>query len=278
MRPPLPTWARTAHFARGRDYYSRHQFTKPKSAEAKSIDMLVSEMDDANVEYAVVMGRQSAEPWGWIPNDEIIDLLQAHPTRFLAWAGIDVSKPMEWCMEEIQRCLALPGFCGVSIEPTIAPDPSFKRPDDRRIYPIYEKCQSLEIPISIALSAPLQQFDRAYEDSSPVPLFRVAKDFPKLQIHVAHAAFPWVMEMIGVAWVCPNIWLSPDEYLGQRIPGAAEYVKAAKNYFMDRTVFGSCYPSRPYPEIVKEYLDWDWSEAMKPRLMRENALRLMRMK
>src|ERR1035437_6186514 len=115
VRPPLPTWVKTAHFARGKDYYSRHQFTKPKSAEAKSVDMLVSEMDDAGVEYAVVMGRQSAEPWGWIPNDEIIDLLRAHPTRFLAWAGIDVSKPMEWCLEEIRRCLALPGFRGVSI-------------------------------------------------------------------------------------------------------------------------------------------------------------------
>ena len=75
-----------------------------------------------------------------------------------------------------------------------------------------------------------------------------------------------------------NIWVSPDQYLIPEIPGAQEYARAANNYFQDRTLFGSSYPSRPISDLVRAYLDWDWTAAVKPRLMRENALRLMGMK
>jgi predicted TIM-barrel fold metal-dependent hydrolase len=185
---------------------------------------------------------------------------------------------MEWCLSEIRRCATLPGFRGISIEPTVSRDPTLRRPDETRLYPIYEECVRLGKPINITLSGVLQpQPGRPYEDSNPVPLYKVAKAFPKLQIHVAHGAWPWVMEMIGVAFVCPNIWLSADEYLVTSIPGADEYFKAANNYFQDRTVFGSSYPSRPIDALVNAYLEWDWHESVKPRLFRENALRLMQL-
>jgi uncharacterized protein len=279
LRPPLPTWTRKSQFNRGKEFYARHGVSKPKSAEAQSIDMLLQEMDDAGVEYGVIMGRQSAEPSGAIPNDEIVECLEKYPGRFLGWAGLDLAKPMDWCLREIGRSSAFRSIRGISIEPTVSRDPSLRRPDDRRLYPIYEECGRIGKPINITLSGVLQpQPNRPYEDSNPIALYRVAKDFPKLQIHVAHGAWPWVMEMIGVAFVCPNIWLSADEYLVKTINGAEEYFKAANNYFQDRTVFGSSYPSRPIDELVRAYADWDWSESMKPKLFRENALRLMDMK
>lgn len=278
LRPPLPTWTRKSQFNRGTEFYARHGVSKPKSAEAQSIELLLEEMDEAGVEYGVIMGRQSAEPSGSIPNDEIAECLQKHSERFLGWAGIDLAQSMDWCLGEIRRCAALPGFRGISIEPTVSRDPTLRTPDEARLYPIYEECVRLGKPINITLSGVLQpQPGRPYEDSNPISLYRVARDFPKLQIHVAHGAWPWVMEMIGVAFVCPNIWLSADEYLVKTIPGAHEYFKAANNYFQDRTVFGSSYPSRPINELVNAYAAWDWDEAVKPKLFRQNGLRLMGM-
>jgi predicted TIM-barrel fold metal-dependent hydrolase len=242
------------------------------------MEMLLQEMDEAGIEWGVIMGRQSAEPSGSIPNDELVDCTSNYPNRFVAWAGIDLSKSMDWCLAEIRRCVTMSGIKGISIEPTVSRDPTLRRPDERRLYPIYEECARLEVPINVTLSGVLQpQPNRPYEDSYPIPLYRVAKDFPKLQIHVAHGAWPWVMEMIGVAFVCPNIWLSADEYLVQQIPGAREYFKAANSYFSDRTVFGSSYPSRPVSEMVEAYLAWDWVDGVIAKVMRHNALRLMRM-
>ena len=94
LRPPLPTWTRKSQFNRGAEFYSRHGVKKPRSAEAQSMKMLLEEMDHAGVEYGVIMGRQSAEPSGSIPNDEIAECLQKYPTRFVGWAGIDLAQPI----------------------------------------------------------------------------------------------------------------------------------------------------------------------------------------
>ncbi len=279
LRPPLPSWTKKSQYHRPAEFYARHKFSKPASAQAQSIDMLFKEMDEAGIDRGVIMGRQSAEPSGVIPNDEIAECVAKYPGRFVGWAGLDLAQPMQWCLAEMCRCAKLLGFCGISIEPTASRDASLRRPDDQRLYPIYEECMRLEMPINVTMSGVLQgQLGRPYEDSCPISLYRVAKDFPKLQIHVAHGAFPWIMEMIGVAFVCPNIWLSADEYLVRQIPGAGEYFKAANNYFPDRTLFGSSYPTRPIDGMVRAYLEWDWAAETKPKVMGENALRLMKLK
>jgi len=278
LRPPLPSWVGQLQFKRGDDYYNNLGYQMPVSVRTQSLPDLLSEMDDAEVEWGVIMGRQSEAPLGVIPNDEIAACIQAHPNRFVGWAGIDLQRPTDWCLAEIDRCLKLPGFKGVSIEPTISKDPTIRAPSDRRLYPIYEECVRRNMPINITLSAQLQaRLGRAYEDSAPLALYQVSKDFPTLNIHVAHAAWPYVMEMIGVAFVCPNIWLSPDQYMVNRLPGAGEFVKAAKNYFQNRTVFGTAYPSRPHDRMVTDYKELGFDQQVFENVMSKNALRLMGM-
>jgi len=135
-----------------------------------------------------------------------------------------------------------------------------------------------QVPINITLSAQLQaRLGRPYEDSSPLQLYGVARRFPKLVIHVAHAAWPYVMDMIGVTFVCPNIWLSPDQYMVKKLPGAEEYAKAVNNYFYDRACFGTAYPSRPHDKMVQEYQELGFSDEVYAKVMGKNALRLMKM-
>lgn len=278
LRPPLKSWVGKLQFTRGDDYYARLGYERPQSTRTQSMSDLLKEMDDAGVEWGVIMGRQSEEPLGIIPNDEIADCVAQYPHRFVGWVGVDVSKPTEWCLSEIARCLRNRAFKGVSLEPPISKDPSIHSPADRRLYPIYEECSRRGVPVNITLSAQLQaRLGRPYEDSSPIPLYKVARDFPRLTIHVAHAAWPYVMEMIGVAFVCPNLWLSPDQYMVNRLPGADQYVKAVNNYFEDRSCFGTAYPSRPHRTMVEEYRNLGLSSGVFEKVMSTNALRLMSM-
>lgn len=277
LRPPLPTWVGKANFAKGIYYPVRIGFDRPPSAEARSMELLLREMDEANIQFGVIMGRQSIEPLGVIPNDEIAKCVEEHAGRFLGWGGIDLAQPMDACIAELRRCATQLGFKGVSIEPSIARDPSYALADDQRLYPIYEECVRLDIPVNISLSAVLQStVGRPYELGNPTQIYKVAKDFPKLDIHVAHAAWPYVMEMIGVCFVCPNVWLSPDQYMIRMVPAAQEYVKAANHYFKDRTVFGTSYPSKPLKPMVDAYSDWDWAPGVREKVLHENARRLMR--
>lgn len=277
LRPPLPTWVGKANFAQGIYYPVRIGFDRPPSAQARSIDMLLAEMDEAGIEFGVIMGRQSIEPLGAIPNDEIASCVGSYPGRFLGWAGIDLSQPMDACLREIRRCIKELGFKGVSIEPSIARDPSFALADDPRLYPIYEECVRLDVPINVSLSAVLQStVDRPYELSNPIQIYKVAKTFPKLDIHIAHAAWPYVMEMIGVCFVCPNVWLSPDQYMIKMVPAAHEYVRAANSYFPDRALFGTSYPSKPLAPMVRAYREWEWLPGVLDKVLHRNARRLMR--
>ncbi len=239
--------------------------------------LLLEEMKEAGIKWGVVMGRQSAEPLGKIPNDEIAEVIAQHPDHFVSFVGVDVSQPTEACLNEIKRCMTLPGFVGVSIEPAASDTLMF--PDDPRLYPIYELCQTMDIPISLSMSNVLcWMVGSSYKYSSPLPLYQVAKDFSKLDIVVSHGAWPWVREILGVAFACPRIWVSPDLYmLGVNMPGAEDYVKAANMYLSDRVLFGTAYPTRPLVESVRAFEEWPFMAGVKEKVLYKNALRLMRM-
>ena len=187
LRPPLKSWVTTAQFTEGTAYYpTRHGFPRPKSVKTQAMQDLLDEMDEASITWGVIMGRQSAPPHGAVPNDEITKAIDEHPQRFVGFAGIDL-RQIERGVVEIERTSKIKGYVGASIEPGATFEAMYA--DDRRLYPLYEKCQELDVPMSITLSGYLASMvghDLSY--GSPTPVFRVAKDFPKLKIIVSHAA------------------------------------------------------------------------------------------
>jgi len=275
LRPPLQAWKRTAQFTEGTAYYpTRFGFPRPRSVQTQELADLLEEMDEAGIDRGVIMGRQSAPPHGMVPNDEIADCVAAHPGRFVAFAGIDL-RDIGQGVAEIERTSRLPGFRGVSIEPGASFEPFFS--DDRRLYPIYERAQESGLPLSITLSGYLSAMaghDLAY--GSPSSVYRVARDFPRLRIVVSHAAWPNVMPMMEVAFLCENVYVSPDLYLNQiDTPGAHEYVKAARFFLGDRLLFGTAYPSRPLKESVAAFGQWGLDPALARKILHDNARRLL---
>jgi predicted TIM-barrel fold metal-dependent hydrolase len=277
LRPPLPSWIKTAQYSEGISYYpTRMGFPRAPSVQARSMELLLKEMEEAGITCGVIMGRQSAPPHGIIPNEEIASAINQYPGRFLAFAGIDL-RDIEAGLAEIERTRLLPGFKGVSIEPGASFTPMY--PDNRKLYPLYEICQKHDLPVSISLSSLLSAMvgaDLSY--GSPTPVYQVSKDFPKLQIVISHAAWPHVMPMLEVAFLRNNVYVSPDLYMnGVNTPGAQEFIKAAKFFLEDRLLFGTAYPSRPLKPSVDVFDEWDLPRALKEKILYKNAARLMRL-
>ncbi|MGE0799381.1 MAG: amidohydrolase family protein [Lautropia sp.] len=275
LRPPLPSWRTTAQFTEGTAYYpTRHGYPRPRSVRTQSMADLLSEMDEAEITTGVIMGRQSAPPHGIVPNQEIEQALADHPDRFVGFAGIDL-RDIEAGVREIERISANRAFRGVSIEPGATFEAMWS--DDRRLYPLYERCQTLGLPMSITLSGYLSAMaghDLSY--GSPSSVYRVAKDFPKLKIVVSHAAWPNVMPMIEVAFLRENVYVSPDLYLNHvDTPGAEEFIKAARFFLTDRLLFGTAYPSRPLKESVDTFRQWDLDPVLSRKILHDNAARLL---
>ena len=144
--------------------------------------------------------------------------------------------------------------------------------DDRRLYPIYAQCEDLDIPVIIMTGGSAGP-DLSY--TMPVHFDRVAADFPQLKLVVSHGGWPWVHEMIHIAFRRPNVYLSPDQYLAQ-LPGSDDYVRAADGFLADRFLYGSSYPFTP----VKGYADWFRKLPIRPESMEKvlyrNAAKLLR--
>lgn len=271
LRPPALGFLRSKIYAapENRDGYTRKLgWPSVRSAQAQSMEMLLAEMDAAGISTGVAVGRTTAT-LGSIANADVAAIAAQYPGRFIGVGSADTSDRTV-AFRMIDECLEL-GLRAVNLEPGVSAVPM--RSDDRRLYPIYAKCEDAGLPV-IVMAGGGAGPDLSFTD--PVALDRVLADFPRLRLVCSHGGWPWVQEILGVAFRRSNLWLCPDMYLGS-LPGTAEYLRAADGFLSERFLFGTAYPFCP----LKPYVDWFLSQGLSSssldRVLSRNARDLLGM-
>jgi len=59
-----------------------------RSFEEQSIEAFIDEMDEAGIDVGVAMGRQSPPPYGAVPNDDVAELVNKYPGRFVGFGSV----------------------------------------------------------------------------------------------------------------------------------------------------------------------------------------------
>ncbi|WP_193088029.1 amidohydrolase family protein [Advenella sp. FME57] len=277
LRPPLPSWKNSRIFSPATFAAFDHpDYPKPRSCETLALADLITEMDETGIETGVAMGRQTPTAFGIMPNEELADFAKANSDRFVAWAALDLTQDMDKILADFNHAVALYDFKGISIEPTLLD--KYSHAGDKRLYPLYEVVQKSRLPINISLSCALQAACMQEIDKArPGHMLLATKDFPELNFHIAHAAWPYTREAVALAISRKNVWLSPDMYFVPQFPGAEDYFTAAKNYLGDRILFGSSYPFKPLKASVDNFRSWGFSKTQFDAITSENAKRLMRL-
>lgn len=238
-----------------RDRITRQHGMEPApSAQQKSMVMLLEDMDAAGVTTGVVMGRFSGV-YGSVSNQDVADIVKAYPGRFIGIGSLDPGNRRK-AIQQIDEALAL-GLKGINLEPGAYPLPLYA--DDRRLYPIYAYCEDKGIPVTVMAGGSAGP-DLSY--TYPVHIDRVAADFPNLRLAISHGAWPWVQEILHVAFRRPNLYISPDQYLCN-MPGMNDYLIAANGFLSDRFLYASSYPFIS----VREYAAWFRKLPLKPELL-----------
>ncbi|WP_375459944.1 amidohydrolase family protein [uncultured Enterovirga sp.] len=261
VRPPFRDFLGMVMYGQPerRDRFTRQLGFEPsRAATEQSVDLMLAEMDRAGIDIGVVIGRNSGL-LGSVANETVLDFVGAHPGRFLAVASIDATN-RKAASAAIDRAMA-DGFRAINIEPGACAIPM--QPDDRRLYPIYARCEDERIPV-IMMTGGNAGPDLSY--SMPVALDRVLADFPSLKVASSHGGWPWVTEILHVAFRRPNLYLSPDMYL-VNMPGMADYVAAANGFLADRFLYASSFPFCP----IDSYAAWFRTLPIRP----ENMERIM---
>jgi predicted TIM-barrel fold metal-dependent hydrolase len=150
--------------------------------------LLLKEMDQAGVDKGVVVGRL-AGTLGSVSNDDVAAILSEFPDRFIGAASIDPTHRAA-AFATIDNAIKS-GFKLINIEPGAYPVPMYA--DDRKLYPIYGHCEDKCIPIILMVGGTAGP-DLSYSD--PIRTDRVLADFPRLQVVVAHGAWPWVTQIL----------------------------------------------------------------------------------
>lgn len=239
---------------------------EPESFSKDSVDLMFREMDEVGIAKGVVVGR--IRPNFEVTNDGIAGLVQKHPDRLIGVAGVDVWNEYHDAVPEIERSVRELKLKGVSIEP--GGNRRAMHFNDPRLYPIYEKCNELKVPVFVT-TGPKQ--GPALNYTHPEHFEPVAKDFPELKIVVAHACYPYAMEMIAIAIRCPNLFVHSDLYTDW--PGGEVYAKAAERRIVDQFLFASAYPASPLKNAVDAIRKFQIGEAAMEKILHKNAERVL---
>lgn len=271
LRPPLGGFLEMIMYANAprRDRATRmHGFEPAKSASKRSLPLLIEEMDRAGISLGVMVGRVS-QVFGSVSNDDLLAIMAQHPGRFLGIASIDPAD-RKAAEAEIDRC-AKAGFRAIGLEPGLHPVPMYA--DDRRLYPLYAKCEDMGMPV-VLMGGGNAGPDLSYTE--PAHIDRVLGDFPTMKVVVTHGSWPWVHQILHVAYRRPNLYLSPDQYIAN-MPGMDDYVRAADGFLAERFLYASSYPFLPADGFAEWFRRLPIEAESLERVMWRNAAELLKL-
>lgn len=231
-----------------------------------TLEGFVAEIRAAGITTAVVVGRDT--PTLSIANDRIREITAPH-RELIGIASVDPrTHGVPAALAEIERATGSLGLRGINVEPGFC-EPGVAA-DDAHFLPVYDACTQLDLPVFI-MSGPTTP-DFAHTD--PAAIGRVARQFPHLKIVVHHGCYPYVNEVIGVAFRYENVHLVPDMYLFQ--PGSRLYVEAANSFLRQQLLFASSYPFRAMRQTVEDFLGLGFKEEVLDDVLHGNAERILR--
>ena len=274
------TTKETARYFSSRMEESKRLSEVPALVEG-TVEAFFKEIEEAGITTAVsVSGNnpgirigKEVLPDRTTSNDLLAEVQKKYPGKFIGVAGIDAGNVFHNALEEIDRCVKELELKAVFIEPGRSPGCLL---NDRRLYPVYQKCVDLHIPIIPQTSGPLGGKNVDY--ANPKYIEEVAEDFPNLNIICGHACYPYVREMIVVAARRHNVWASPDSYLLRL--GTEDWVKAVnENHFgfANKFIFGSAYPLRPIKAYVEEFFKLPWKKECLDKILYRNAIKALKL-
>lgn len=244
---------------------------------AKSDEQMAQEFIDAGV-IGMLVGWDTETNTGIEPmsNDYVASMAERFPDAFIAgFACVDPWKGKA-AINEAERCIKDLGMRGLKFQG--AAQGFFA--NDKRFYPLWEKCQEWGIPIqlhtgSTGLGAGMPGGGGIkLKYCRPIPYIDdIAADFPELKIICLHPAYPWQEDAIAMAIHKSNIYFDLSGYAPKYFPEPLK--KEIKGRLKDRVMFGSDYPIIPFARLFSEWEQEGYSEEILKGVFYRNAIRIL---
>jgi uncharacterized protein len=237
-------------------------------------EVLLEQMDKAGVRYAVLQAYDLKTAGLDIPNEYVAETLKRYPDRFICgYASVDpLKRGVERAVSMLEEAYAM-GLRGLKLHPVCME----LFPNDKRIYPVYEKCIEYNIPVGFHIQ-PAPMPGARLQFCNIVPIDELAHDFPELKIQICHfGKYPYppdVFDLMCCLRANRNVHCdtsAPMPMTKEGIMNTLHWIKQLN--LVDKAMFGTDFPVQPQSWWVECIEQTDFSDAEKAMIMGENALR-----
>ncbi len=171
-------------------------------------------------------------------------------------------------------------------------------PDDEEMFPVYEKCQELGLPV-LADSAPYPHSPMLLihpfwfrvpsvhiEYGEPKNFIRVLEAFPRLTLILAHLGTAWWDERVELAQKYPNVYFDTSQGFSaadqialcpHRGLAEEDAVRIIRKIGVDRILFGTDSPPVPPQPQWEQILRLPLNDEEKQMILAGNSQRILRL-
>ena len=276
-RPPTAAFnpPQTGHLTNYRRVYAATEARVEKQGtEAEQLEAYLAEYERLGARHVIVKARDNETTFGLkVSNEAVAEFCRTHGDRYVGFAGVDPHKGMA-AVRELEAAVRDLGLRGLNLQ-------CFELKlaiNDKRMYPLYAKCVELGIPVNVHCgtnfsTASLMDYGR------PAYLDEVLVHFPELRVCAAPPGWPWVEELLGVAWRHPNLHIGivavRPHLVAKEDSGYRPLLAYGAKMLQDRIVTGSSYPMQPVSEALAEFEALPLPDAVKRKWLHDNAARFL---
>ena len=210
-----------------------------------SPDTLIAQMDEAGISKSILYAVDA--PIVYASNEYVKALCDNHPDRFIGFASVNPKNSS--AVDVLDKAIKELGLIGLKLHPPLQ---DFF-PNDKDIFPIYEKAVELDIPVVFHVgTTPFGSLCRLSQ-ANPLLIDDVAVRFPNLRIMLTHLGTLWHNEAFMVVEKNPNVFIDTAAYLYE-ITNLLT-TDLIQRIGPDKLIFGTDYPM-PYAGQVHRMKDF----------------------
>jgi predicted TIM-barrel fold metal-dependent hydrolase len=230
----------------------------------------VAHLDDHGIDVALLMSEYSPRVTGLQVIEHMVPLRDAAPDRIGLVAALNPHLHFPPVVE-LDRQLAL-GAVALKLHP-VHGDHAVDRPD---LYPVYARCRDVGVPVVIHCGT--SNFAGATNSrADPTPMLRVARDFPDLDLVLAHGGRGWFYDQAAwMALTSEHVWIELSGLPPHRLPDY--YRSVGFERLAPRCIFGTDFPAIPgLRENAKAVAGLGLSHDVLERVLWRNAAEVYRL-
>jgi len=236
-----------------------------------SQESILRQMKEANITQSVLFACYA--PIIYSSNEFVARICKDNPDKFIGFASLDPKDKN--ATNILNDAVVNMGLRGLKLHPPLQ---NFY-PNDKMMWPIYEKASQLNIPIVFHIgSTPFGALAKLSQ-ANPILIDEIAVNFPKLNIILTHLGTLWHNETFMVVEKNPNVYVDTSAYPYE--------IKRLLNKNLiervgdDKFIFGTDFPM-PYEgktHRMKDYTDCisglDLPQETKEKIFYKNFERLL---